>query len=167
MLVAALRVRTRDPGRCMADPILKREGNLRFVGTASRGYPHDPEDLVDAVKRRLTGLDVRCYGPPALLFSVPPEGRPEEWECQVGTAMVGLPNAPEGVTIEDFSGLYALTISHTGSILALADAHRRVSDHGRSLGYRIRPYWRLALWRRRLADGNCLPSAEVSVFLDK
>ena len=42
----------------MADPILKREGNLRFVGTASRGYPHDPEDLVDA--HRLLTVGIGC-----------------------------------------------------------------------------------------------------------
>lgn len=148
-------------------PTLKREGNLRFAGMLSAGYPEDPTALGTEVKRRLGDQTVRFLGPTFLLFTTAPHGHPREWECYVGTALTGLPRAPEGVVVEDYSGLYALTQPHQGSIMDLAATHRNLYEHGRSLGYQCRPYWRVALWRKRLADGNPLPATEVSVFLDK
>jgi hypothetical protein len=148
-------------------PTLKREGNLRFAGVLAKGYPEDPAAMAAEVRQLLGNQGVRFLGPAFLLFSLAPEGKAREWECCVGTALTGLPRPPHGVVIEDYSGLYALTQSHTGSIQELANTHRLLYEHGRSLGYQCRPYWRVSLWRKRLADGNPLPATEVSVFLDR
>jgi hypothetical protein len=110
---------------------------------------------------------VEPYGPTTILLNLPPEGLPTAWECQVGTAITGLARPGDGMAIEDYRGLYALTQVHQGTIRDIASTHRRLADHGRSLGRGVRPYWRVALWRRRLADGNLLPATEVSVFLDR
>jgi hypothetical protein len=150
------------------DPLLKREGNLRFAGLASAGYPLDPLALAEDLRSRLAGLEVTPYGPVTLLFSVAPEdGAPSQWSCQVGVAITGLPTPIPGVQIEDYRALYALSLPHVGPVRDLPVTLRRLSDHGKGLGYRIRPYWRLALRRRPLADGNLLPVADVAVFLDK
>jgi len=152
----------------VADPLLKREGNLRFAGLASEGYPLDPMALVAALRERLAGHEVVPYGPATLLFSVPPEeSPPAQWSCQVGVAITGLPKPIAGVQIEDYRGLYALSLAHSGAIRELPATVRRLSEHGKGLGYRLRPYWRLALRRRALNDGNLLPVADVAVFLDQ
>jgi hypothetical protein len=152
----------------VADPLLKREGNLRFAGLASAGYPLDPMALVAELRGRLAGYEVVPYGPATLLFSVPPEeSAPAQWSCQVGVAITGLPKPIAGVQIEDYRGLYALSLPHSGPIRDLPATVRRLSTHGKGLGYRLRPYWRLALRRRALADGNLLPVADVAVFLDQ
>ena len=152
----------------MPEPLLKREGNLRFVGLASPGWPADPQALAAEVLRRLDGLEATPYGPATLLFSQSPaEGAPETWECQVGTAITGLPPAVPGAQVEDYRGLYALSLPHAGSVRDLPATWRRLTEHARGLGYRVRPYWRLALRRRRLADGNLLPVADAAVFLDR
>ena len=56
---------------------------------------------------------------------------------------------------------------HAGPIRDLDSTHRRLVEHARTLGHVVRPYWRLALWRKRLADGNALPLAEVTVFVER
>lgn len=152
----------------MAEPLLKREGNLRFAGVPSAGYPADPLALVSDVRERLAGVALVPYGPSSLLFSVPPDDlAPNAWECQVGVAVTGQPAAVAGVTLEDYRNLYALSLPHSGPVRDLGLTHRRLSEHARSMGYRLRPYWRLALRGRRLADGNLLPVADVAVFIDR
>jgi hypothetical protein len=152
----------------MPDPLLKREGNLRFAGLASEGYPLDPLALAEDLRARLSGHDVTPYGPVTLLFSVAPEeSPPNHWACQIGVAITGLPTPIPGVQIEDYRSLYALSLPHSGAVRDLPTTVRRLCDHGKGMGYRIRPYWRLSLRRRPLADGNLLPVADVAVFLDK
>ncbi len=152
----------------MPDPVFRSDGNLRFAAFAQAGYPEDPEALAARARALLVGQDgVATYGPSTVLVSLPPDELPQAWECQVGTPITGLARPSEGLAIEDYRGLYALTLVHQGSIRELASTHRRLADHGRSLGHGVRPYWRIALWRRRLADGNLLPATEVSVFLDR
>jgi len=60
-----------------------------------------------------------------------------------------------------------LSLPHSGPARDLGLTHRRLRDHAAGLGYRLRPYWRLALRGRRLADGNLLPVADVAVFIDR
>ncbi len=152
----------------MADPVLRSDGNLRFAGFARSGYPEDAEALVARARALLVGQEgVESYGPATILVSLPPDDLPAAWECQVGTAITGMARPAEGLAIEDYRGLYALTLVHQGTVRDLAATHRRLADHGRSLGRGVRPYWRVALCRRRLADGNLLPATEVSVFLDR
>ncbi len=152
----------------MAEPLLKREGNLRFAGLASEGYPLAPMALVTELMGRLKAHAVSPYGPTTLLFSVPPDdAAPDRWSCQVGLAITGLPTPIAGVQIEDYRGLFALSLPHSGPIRELPATVRRLSEHGKGLGYRLRPYWRLALRRRSLNDGNLLPVADVAVFLDQ
>jgi hypothetical protein len=151
----------------MVDPAVRNDGNLRFGGLPCPGYPLDAEALAERVRAGFAGQEgVETYGPTTLLFTLPPHGHPEGWECQVGTALTGLPRPPAGMTVEDYRGLRALVLPHGGAIRDLDATHRRLVEHGRTLGHVIRPYWRLALARRRLADGNVLPTAEVSVFAD-
>jgi hypothetical protein len=152
----------------VVDPLQKREGNLRFAGIASSGYPLDPLGMVEELRQRLTACSYSCYGAASLLFSLPPEEHPSSaWECLVGTAVIGLPQVVPGVQIEDYRALHALSLPHGGAIRDLSATVRRLADHGRSLGYRVRPYWRIALRSRMLGDGNILPSADVAVFLDR
>lgn len=155
-------------GVLVVEPLLKREGNLRFAGVPSSGYPADAMALAASVRERLAGVALVPYGPSTLLFSIPPEDlAPDAWDCQVGVAVTGQPLAVAGVTLEDYRNLYALSLPHSGPIRDLGLTHRRLSDHAKGLGYRLRPYWRLALRGRRLADGNLLPVADVAVFIDR
>lgn len=152
----------------MAEPLLKREGNLRFVGMACRGWPADPLALAGEVRSRLVGTTLVPHGPASVLFSLPPEDLPpDQWECQVGTAVTGLPATIPGLSVEDYRGLHALSQPHRGAVRDLPATLRALTDHARGLGHRLRPYWRLALRCRRLADGNLLPVADVAVFLDR
>jgi hypothetical protein len=152
----------------MVEPLLKREGNLRFAALPSTGYPLDPLAMGSDLRDRLAEVALVPYGPVSLLFSLPPEELPPTaWDCQVGVAVTGQPVAVAGVTLEDYRGLYALSLPHAGAVRDLAHTHRRLMDHAKGLGYRLRPYWRLALRGRRLADGNLLPVADVAVFIDR
>ena len=152
----------------MPDPVLKREGNLRFAGMASVGYPVDPLALVAQVRQRLASTALVPFGAASLWFSVAPDDAPATtWDCQVGLGVTGQPVALDGVTLEDYRNLYALSLSHTGPMRELPLTHRRLLEHAKSLGHRVRPYWRLALRGRRLADGNLLPLADVAVFIDR
>ncbi len=120
------------------------------------------------VQQRLVGVTLVPYGPTTLLFSVPPDDlAPAAWDCQVGVAVTGQPVSLPGVSLEDYRNLYALSLPHSGAVRDLGLTHRRLCDHAKGLGYRLRPYWRLALRARRLADGNLLPVADVAVFIDR
>lgn len=152
----------------MVEPLLKREGNLRFAGVSSGGYPLDPLRLAATVQERLVSVALVPYGPTSLMFSIPPDDlAPTAWDCQVGLAVTGQPVTIAGISLEDYRNLYALSLPHSGPTRELGLTHRRLSDHAKSLGYRLRPYWRLALRGRRLADGNLLPVADVAVFIDR
>ncbi len=151
----------------MPEPLLKKEGNLRFASVAAPGYPLDPWALAEQVRTLLDEQEIDTYGPVTLLFS---NGlidlAPDAWECQVGVAITGLARPTGGMLIEDYRNLVALSLPHSGPIRELPRTWRTLHDHGRSLGKQVRPYWRLALRDRRLADGNLLPVADVAVFLE-
>jgi hypothetical protein len=152
----------------VAEPLLKREGNLRFAGLASGGYPCDPLAMGGQVREHLAATALVPYGPLSLWFSTAPdEAAPAAWECQVGIAVTGQPVAIPGVMLEDYRNLYALSLPHSGPVRDLGLTHRRLAEHAKGMGYRLRPYWRLALRGRRLADGNLLPVADVAVFIDR
>lgn len=151
----------------MAEPALKKEGNLRFAGLTTAAYPDEPFALVAEVKRRLAGQNVDTYGPTTVLMALPPERTgPEAWECQVGTAVTGLARPERLMTIEDYRQLTSLSLVHHGAIRDLASTWQKLSEHANATGRRLRPYWRVWLRQRLLADGNRLPATEVSVFLD-
>src|SRR5687767_11671352 len=98
-------------GGAVVEPLLKREGNLRFAGVPSAGYPADALPLAAGVRERLSGVALVPYGPLSLLFSVPPDDlAPAAWDCQVGVAVTGQPVAVAGVTLEDYRNLYALSL---------------------------------------------------------
>jgi hypothetical protein len=152
----------------VAEPLLKREGNLRFVSRAERGYPSDVLSIVQDVRAQLTNLALVPYGPATVLITLPPDEQPcRAWECQVGSAVTGQPRTIAGYSVEDYRGLYALSLPHTGPIRQLAQTHAKLVTHATSMSYRVRPYWRVALRARRLADGNLLPVCDVAVFIDK
>lgn len=151
----------------MSEPLLKPEGNLRFASLAMLGYPDNPWAFAERVRAVLDEQDIDSYGPVTMWFSgSPSELVPEAWECQVGLAITGMARPRDGVLIEDYRQLVALSLPHLGPIRELPQTWRKLHDHGRSLGRQVRPYWRLALRDRRLADGNLLPVADVAVFLD-
>ncbi len=152
----------------MPDPLVKSEGNLRFAALAVTGYPLDPHALAAQVRNFLDEQDIDAYGPTTIwLATGPGDDAVEAWDCQVGLACTGMPRPGAGVMIEDYRQLVALSVPHQGSVLDLPRTWKRLQDHGRSLGHRLRPYWRVCLRRRRLADGNLLPVADVAVFLDR
>jgi hypothetical protein len=152
----------------VAEPLLKREGNLRLVSMHNQGYPINALALVQQVRDQLTGSTLVPHGAATLWFSSPPtDTAPATWECQVGIAVTGQPTSIAGLIIEDYRGLYALSLPHSGPIRDLAHTHRRLVEHAKSMSYPVRPYWRLALRARRLADGNILPVSDVAVFIDR
>jgi hypothetical protein len=157
----------------VSDPILRRDGNLRLAGLPSPGYPVDPIARADEARRLATAGGGEPYGPATLLFAMPPEGAVAGWECLVGVAMTGMARpgsvAADGqrLLVEDYRDLNAFCLGHDGAIRDLGATWKRCDEHARRQGYRVRPYWRLQLVHRRLADGNLHPVAEVSVFIDK
>lgn len=152
----------------MPDPTQRSEGNLRFAGVGRAGYPADAEALAGRVRGLVEAQPgVASYGPATLLFTLPPHDHPGAWECQVGVAVTGLPRPLQDVQVEDYHALHSVSLPHSGPIRDLDTTHRRLVEHARTLGHVVRPYWRLALWRKRLADGNGLPLAEVAVFIDR
>lgn len=152
----------------MPDPVLRSEGNLRFAGVARPGYAVDAEAIADRVRGLMAAQPgVASHGPASLLFTLPPHDEPAGWECQVGVAVTGLPRPVQDVQVEDYHALQAVVLPHNGPIRDLDTTHRRLVEHARTLGHVVRPYWRLSLWRKRLADGNALPLAEVAVFIDR
>ena len=109
----------------MVEPLLKREGNLRFAGLSSVGYPVDPLRLGANVQERLAGVALVPYGPISLIFSVPPDDLASTaWDCQVGTAVTGQPVTISGITLEDYRNLYALSLPHSGPTRELGLTHR-------------------------------------------
>ena len=151
----------------MPEPLLKKEGNLRFASLPAPGYPADPWQLADRVRELLDEQEIDSYGPVTLLFANAVIDEPASaWECQVGLAITGMARPMHGMLVEDYRNLVALSLPHQGPIRDLPLTWRALRDHGRSLGRQVRPYWRLALRDRRLADGNLLPVADVAVFLD-
>jgi hypothetical protein len=152
----------------MADPVASREGNLRLASIPARGYPPDPFAMAREVQRLLEGQEVEAYGPTVVFVNLPPEDQPPQaWDCQVGTAITGLGRSLGAMTIEDYRQLRSLSLPHSGPIRELGATWRRLEAHARAANQRLRPYWRLALRNRRLADGNLLPLAEVAVFIDR
>ncbi len=152
----------------MPDPLVRREGNLRLVSVNSPGYPLDPPALGARVQAFLDGQEAEANGPLVLLFALAPgDDGPATWECQTGYAVTGMAMGADGVVVEDYRQLTALHAPHLGPIRDLPETWRRLDAHARAMGWRPRPYWRLALRDRRLADGNLLPEAEVSVFVDR
>ena len=150
----------------MPDPIAAREGNLRLASIPMHGYPADPFAVAREVERLLDGQEVEPYGPTVIFVSLPPgEQPPSAWECQVGTAITGMGRAIGAMTIEDYRQLRSLALPHAGPIRDLPTTWARLDAHARAAGDRLRPYWRVSLRKRRLADGNLLPSAELAVVL--
>lgn len=158
----------------MPDPKLIREGNLRLACVAGMGWPADPLLLEREVRRLAEAQGGHPYGPAQVfLAGAPDDEPPQAWECHVGCAVTGMPRpggataAGERLMVEDYRNLAALVLVHHGPVRLLGQTWRRLADHGRALGHRLRPYWRVRLRRSQLADGNLLPAAEVSVFLDQ
>jgi hypothetical protein len=152
----------------MADPQLRREGNLRLASMPSPGWPADPWATGALVRELLDDQDLEPHGSLLVWFSMPPgEDPPERWECQVGWAVTGMPHPDAGMLVEDYRQLNACVLAHPGPIRDLPATWRRIDAHVRTAGWRPRPYWRLALRDRRLADGNLLPEAEVALFVER
>lgn len=156
------------------DPKLTREGNLRLACVAGLGWPADPLLLAAEVRTAAAAQGGNPYGAvQVFLAGAPDDEPPAAWECHVGCAVTGMPR-PGGATaggarlmIEDYRDLQALALVHHGPVRLLGQTWRRLADHGKALGHRLRPYWRMRLRRGQLADGNLLPAAEVTVFLDR
>lgn len=152
----------------MADPLLRHDGNVRLASLPSPGWPADPWALGDRVRDLLDDQELEPYGALQVWFSVPPgDDPPARWECQVGWTVAGMPHPADGLLIEDYRRLDAFAVAHGGPVRDLGATWRRLDAHARTAGWRPRPYWRLALRDRRLADGNLLPEAEVSLFVER
>ncbi len=158
----------------MNEPTLAEEGNLRLAAVALPGWPADPVRETAAVTAALAGGSVSPYGASLLWFAMPPgDEPPARWECACGSAITGLTragmNLPDGrrLLIEDYRDLRALSLPHAGPVRAVPETWKRLEAVARNRNARLRPYWRVALRRKRLADGNLLPVTEVSIFLDR
>lgn len=156
----------------MSEPETRDDGNRRIVSVASDGWPADPVASATAVADQIRARDpaIRVLDPPQIWIDLPPEragADPATWRCQVGVPIVGLTRSGDGLLIEDYSGLQALVIAHHGSARDLPACHQRLADHARAMGWRLRPYWRVALRCPEAADGNPVPTVEVAVFIDR
>ena len=157
----------------MPEPKLTRDGNLRLACLAGSGWPADPLAIAAALRQNLGEQAVEAYGAVQIFVAGSPEAElPAAWEVHVGIAVSGLPRpgavlAGQPILIEDYRNLVALSLPHPGPVRELGSTWSRLAEHGRALGHRLRPYWRVALRRRQLADGNILPTSEVAVFLDR
>jgi hypothetical protein len=152
----------------MQGPRSGHEGNIRFAGLPSDGWPEDPEGLSRRVRTILDDQNADHYGPPTVIVSTPPGELPSSlWDCVVGVAVTGLPQASQGLVIEDYRDLAPLVLPHLGAVRDLPATWARLQARARELGRRLRPYWRVRLSRTRLADGNLLPLAEVAAFLER
>ncbi len=152
----------------MAEPTLTREGNCRFASLPSVGYPEDPWALHAEVQRLLAGQEIESYGPVQIYFNLPPESEPlERCDCQVGSTITGLGRSRGSLVVEDYRNLVAFSLPHAGPARELPMTWRTLQEAARARKEGIRPYWRLALRSVRLADGNLLPRADVTVFLDR
>ncbi len=158
----------------MSDPKLIRDGNLRFACLSGLGWPIDPLTVSVEVRRLATQQGGTPQGPIQVFIAGAPDNEPPAaWECHIGLACTGMPK-PGGqsadgqrLMIEDYRNLVALTVPHRGPVRELGQTWQRLADHAKTLGHRLRPYWRVILRRKQLADGNILPSADVAVFLDQ
>lgn len=157
----------------MPEPRLTRDGNLRIACLAGDGWPGDPLAVAAALRRSVHEQGASAYGAVQIFISGSPDDElPSAWEVHVGVAVSGMPQpgakiAGQRILIEDYRNLVALSLPHPGPARELGATWRRLAEHGRALGHRLRPYWRVALRRRQLADGNILPTCEVAVFLDQ
>lgn len=157
----------------MPEPKLSREGNLRIACLAGTGWPADPMAVLTELHRTAEAQGGSPYGPAQIFVAGAPDDEPPAaWEVHLGVAVSGMPRPGalvhgQRVMVEDYRNLVALSLPHAGPTRELGATWRRLAEHGKALGHRIRPYWRVALRRRQLADGNILPSADVAVFLDQ
>jgi hypothetical protein len=152
----------------MPDPLSRFEGNLRCAGIPVPGWPHDPAAQLAEVQRLLGGMEATPYGPATVLINLPPAGEgPRAWDCTVGTAITGMGRAMGSMVVEDYRGLHALSLAHKGPVQDLPLTWRILADRAHADGLRLRPYWRVSLRQRRLADGNLLPVTEVAVFRER
>ena len=158
----------------MSEPKLMRDGNLRLACLSGLGWPADPLAVGGIVRELTKAQGGSPYGAVQVFIAGAPDDEPPgAWECHVGSACSGMPK-PGGQTadgqrlmIEDYRNLVALVLPHRGPARDLGLTWRRLAEHGKTLGHRLRPYWRVVLRRRQLADGNIQPATDVSVFLDQ
>lgn len=151
----------------MPAPQTSHEGNLRFAGLPTRGFPEDPLVLAAQVRSLLEDQAADHYGSPTVVISGPPAGHDlGAWDCLCGVAVTGLPKAVGGLIVEDYRDLHSLALPHRGPTRDLAATWEHLAEAARHQGRRLRPYWRIRLLHRRLADGNLLPQAEVAVFAE-
>jgi len=153
----------------MAEPELRREGNLRMASLPTEDWPADPRDLYARVLATLGEQgEVHPYGPVSVLIDLPPgDEDPRSWRCQVGSALTGLPRPAPPLLMEDYAKLQALVLPHHEPVAQLATTWRLLDDHARAMGWVPRPYWRVSLRRSLTADGNLFPQTEVAIFLDR
>lgn len=152
----------------MPEPHLVSEGNLRFASIAADGLPCSV-DARDREVRELLAAKGGCEhaGPATIIIDLPPNDAPADWRCQVGCAVIGQPRPHGALLVEDYRGLQSLGCDHHGSWRDLAGTHAELAAHAQAMGWRLRPYWRVALPRQRSADGHLVPGCAVSVFLDR
>lgn len=157
----------------MPDPKLTREGNLRLACLTATGWPADPLLPAAGLRDLVAKQGASPYGAVQVFVAGAPGSEPPAaWDVHLGLAVSGMPRPGalldgQRIMVEDYRDLVALSLPHHGPVRELAQTWKRLADHGASLGYRLRPYWRVSLRRRQLADGNILPASDVAVFLDR
>lgn len=153
------------------EPVIRREGNLRFVSLPLEGWPFDYEDAIQPVDEVLasgTEQGIRGYGPAQIMVSLPPDDPdPQTWSMHLGRACTGIPAVRSPLLVEDYQQLVTVTIPHHGPVRDLARSFRLAADFARSQGARPRPYWRISLHRRATPDGQGILVTEVAVFIDR
>lgn len=151
------------------EPAIKREGNLRLVGTAIDAWPYDLGPLMAPIDQALASQEgVRALGPAQVLVALPPDDPdPTTWNLHLARACIGLPTVRSPLLVEDYHNLVAVTLPHVGPVRDLHRSFRLAADFARSQGARTRPYWRIALHQRLTPDGQAILTTEVSVFIDR
>lgn len=154
----------------MSEPQLANEGNARVASLPSGGVPADPQSLAARVRSALGEADW-CQRDPLtwIIVDLPPiaADAPAGWRCQVGLSLTGLVRSRAPLLVEDYRRLTALSQPHVGPVRDLAQTYERLRGYAEAHGWRLRPYWRIAVGAIATPDDHLLPEALVSVFLDR
>ena len=124
-----------DKPSSMSQPTVTNEGNCRLASYTRDGLPDNIQEVYDEVLAAIAGQEeVKAVGPLTILVDMAPhDDPPDEWRCQIGTAIHGMAKPVRPLLIEDFHELQSLTEPHYGSISEIGAVHQKLENYARSM----------------------------------
>jgi hypothetical protein len=152
----------------MPEAAVVRLGALRLATLPLEGPAWAVEATCARVRDAVVSGGGQAYGPDQVWVPHRVESEdPLTWQAQAAVALTGLPRLEQPIGLEDYQGLQALQVEHEGPWRGLQTTYRRLADQAQTMGWRLRPYWRIILQRRRTADGMPWPTCAVAIFADR